>query len=247
MGELVCRLVGKCKICKINKINNDLFEKIHELRFKDNLTLEQLQDYTNSNLQENFVNLMNLSTHFTKHIPVDLKAKYAMQVREKMLLRAGEENSVPESLKEKINIIVKDKVDLYRGLEDLYSTLKERFEVFDKMNFVSDGEEKKLMPLSLDGYSMFAKELRSCLSELNKMRQSEQLLKFLVETVMREYTTGTLQGIYKELEELKNVLRFYIKDPMVISNTLDSIKENIGGHLSTSSKTALNAVKEYLN
>jgi hypothetical protein len=241
------RLVGKCKICKINKIDNPLFEKIHELRFKDNLTLEQLQDYVNLHLQNNPVNLMNLSTHFTKHIPVDLKAQYAMKVKEHIPLKIKEEKLVPESLKNKANKMVKDKVDLYRGLEDLYVTLKERFEAFDKINFVVEGNERKLMPLSLDGYSMFTKELRSCLSELNKMKQSEQLLKFLVETVMKEYTMGTLQGIHKELEELKNVLRFYIKDPNVVANTLDSIKENIGGHLSLSSKAALNAVKEYLN
>jgi len=64
---------------------------------------------------------------------------------------------------------------------------------------------------------------------------------------MKNYTIGALQGIHKELELLRNTLKFYIKDPIVISNVLDNIKENVGVHFSESSKTALQTVKEYLN
>lgn len=241
------RLAGKCKICKIHNINETLFSVIHDLRFKENLSLEKIQDYVNT--QGDYqVNLVNLSTHFNKHIPVELKAKYHMQVQKQEVRKVSEENAVSTAVKEKVDEVVDSKIDLYTELEKMYVTLKQRFDTFDKFNYIVDGQVGPILsPLSLDGYQMFTKELRSCIVELTKMKQSEQLIKFLIETVMKNYTLGTLQGIYKELEELRNTLRFYVKDQHTVTNIIDMTKESINGHFSESSKSALQTVKEYLN
>lgn len=240
-NNLAYRISKRCKICKINQLKSDLFEKIHELRFKNGYTLEELVKYINTDLNTKKYNLMNLSSHFKSHIPIELKAKYEMQVQTKETALKAEERDVSDKLRQQAEKLVAGKIDLYKNLEEIYKTLEVRFRVFDGM------QGKIMHGLNIDGYTSITKELRSCLVELNKMKTSEQLIKIAINSVMKTYTIGALQGMHKELELLRNTLKFYIKDQSVVSTMLDNIKENVGTHFSESSKSALQTVKEYLN
>lgn len=240
-SNLTYRISKKCKICKINQVKPALFEKIHELRFKDGYTLEELVKYINTDLNTKKYNLMNFSSHFKSHIPIELKAKYEMQVQTKETALKAEERTVTDELRQKAEKLVAGKVDLYKNLEEIYKTLEIRFRVFDEM------QGKIMHGFNIDGYTAITKELRACLVELNKMKQSQALIKIAIDSVMKNYTIGALQGIHKELELLRNTLKYYIKDNAVVSTMLDNIKENVGTHFSESSKSALKTVKEYLN
>lgn len=226
------RLVGKCKVCKTAKVNQELFEKIHELRFKNNMTLEGIELYLKANIKENVPNIMNLSTHFKKHIPVDLIAKYQMQVQNKEIQKTTEEKAA-DVIKDKADGMVREQVKIYEGLEDLYLTLKTRFNEFDIR------ENKTITGLNAYGYTAFVKELRSCLDNLQKMKSSEQLMKAVINAILTEYTTGTLRGVLEELEKLRVGLKSYIKDQDTVGRMIDNIRINVGGHIAESSKSAI--------
>lgn len=237
------KIHGRCKVCKFSSLDEKFFAKIHKLRFQENYSLPRLVEAINAYIKKkdydiDLVNPMNLSTHFKKHIPADLQAQYIVQTKKQSITKTvTEQDNVPNSIKKVGQEIVEDRVNAYTSLEDLYLTLTKRFADYDA------AECQEIDNDNYVSYVAVTKELRTCLTELNKMKQSEQITRLILQTAFQEYTSGTLRGIIEELDKFKQGLRSYIKDQDTIERLVDGIKIGIGEHVSRSSKIALDAVR----
>ncbi len=239
----VFKIHGRCKVCKFASLDEKFFAKIHTMRFQDNFSLPKLAKHINTYIEKKDydvvpINVMNLSSHFKNHIPIELQAQYEIQAAKKGITKeVTEQQDVPQSIKKISRTIVEERINTYISLEDLYLILIKRFEDFDA------GEGNEIDNDNYASYVSVVKELRTCLTELNKMKQSEQLTRLILQTAFQEYTTGTLKGIIEELDQFKTSLRSYIKDQDTIERLVDNIKMGIGEHITRSSKVALEAVR----
>lgn len=242
------RLVSQCKVCQIAKKLHDetLFKQIHELRFLKNYTLEELVTYIVPKMvqypEKSVPNIMNLSKHFNKHCSTDLIATYKVQNRRRTTTLARADRTLSTDIKDTVskieNVMDEKRVEIYAGLETLYQTLQNRFNDYDtKNNGVMDNANAYI-------YAGVVKELRGCLKELNQIKQSEQVLRLVINTAFSNYTLETLQGVLAELQQMKQVLKFYIKDITVLDNLIGGAEANIGNRFTETSKSVLTTIKE---
>lgn len=242
-AKLRLKFWGKCKVCKIAYADSGLFTQIHRLRFIDELTLTAIVAYLKDKfIEKNFSiilpNEVNLHTHFTKHIPVDLIVAYKTASIKKNDIVKVPKNDLSTDTKKALYKIVDERVAVYDDLEDLYKVFKPQVENFlkdfdGKINVVNSGQ-----------YAVLIKELKSFLVELAKMNSNEQLVKVILQTAFQKYTLGALQSIVKECEILKNSLRGYIKDTAEIDKMLSGHQSRLYDGLSSSSKDAISLVKD---
>lgn len=237
------RISTKCKVCKVFKFDSGIFNEIHTLRFKNNYILEDISKELEVKLAEKnypkdlIPNIQNLSMHFRLHIPVEKIVQYKIQTRKKLTSKAKEERAVSDETKNQANALVDGKIELYDRLENLYDILNERFQSFDKVN------NHVMNANNYDGYSNITKELRSMVSDLNKMKQSEQLVKTVVGVAFSTYTTKVFQEVLKEIEKIKVVLKVYIRDRNTVDSLINGMESNIGSYFIEASKETLEAVK----
>jgi len=242
------RLVSQCKVCRIAKKLHDetLFKQIHELRFLKNYTLGELVTYIQPKMvkypEETIPNIMNLSKHFNKHCSPDLIATYKVQNRRRTTTLASADRTLSTDIKSTVSKIENDinekKVEIYAGLEALYQTLQNRFNDYDTRN------NSQMTDVNAYVYAGVVKELRGCLKELNQIKQSEQVLRLVINTAFSNYTLETLQGVLAELQQMKQVLKFYIKDITVLDNLISGAEANIGNRFTETSKSVLTTIKE---
>ena len=241
----------KCKLCKIGFAEPKLLDKIHKLRFKKDLGLNDLVEHvkeiitTSENDQIRQLEKISypaVQNHFSKHTSRILNAKYKTQNIMNVAQNAKQElesKNIPIEVKVGIQKLEKERINLTNDLSDLYETIKDRFEQFDE-------EQGKRIDLglpgekgNLDGYSVLSKELRACLSELNKIKQAERLTKNIIQFALRHYTKVVIEESIKEVELLRKMLIPYIKDQERLSNIVDTIQQNIGTSIAKAANDTL--------
>ncbi len=239
-SEVKFKYVSKCKVCKIQEKDQELFNYLHTLRFRDNASLEHIASVAANKFIERGITLdppnpMNLSTHFNRHTPLDLAAKYRAQ--NEIGITGNNTKSITEESQQHFDEIVKEKVDSYDEMERIYEEMNARFGAFD------DANQKTITLQNLNGYVSFVRELRSLLVELHKIKQDEELALLVLNTALQQYTVSTLHGFLQELGTLKNDLRFYIKDPDSVERLVEKLQSGLTEHIQASSKSAIEKVK----
>lgn len=236
---------SKCKVCRIQKVNQYIFNEIHTLRFTEHppKTLEFISDYLKEQLVkynfrlEDVPNKINLHTHFTKHIPIDVISEYKlrMQVSNAPHIVSRSDNT-PATL-EYVDKVVMEKVSVYDKLEDLFLLIDEKFKAFDI------AQSGAINPLNIDAYGLLFRELRACLTDLHKIKQNEQLIRVIIGAALQHYTLTTVQGILKELSTLKTSLKVYVNDPETVERLVSNLQSNLGDLLMLSSQSTLDEIK----
>lgn len=235
---------GQCKVCKLQKVNQFLFNELHSLRFSSNppKTLEGVTEYINQQIIEKgydkklLLNFQNLDNHFNKHIPIDVISDYKLRLRVDTSSREDKEQNTPATL-EYMDKIVMEKVSVYDKLEDLFLLIDEKFKAFDT------AQNGAINPLNIDAYGLLFRELRACLTDLHKIKQNEQLIRVIIGSALQHYTLTTVQGILKELSGLKTSLKVYVNDPDTVERLVSNLQSNLGDLLVLSSQSTLDEIK----
>lgn len=236
---------SKCKVCRVQKINQFIFNEIHTLRFTEHppKTLEFIVDYLKEQLAKyNFIaedipNTSNLHTHFTKHIPIDVISEYKLRMKVSTAPHiVSRSDNTPATL-EYIDKVVAEKVSVYDKLEDLFLLIDEKFKAFDI------AQSGAINPINIDAYNMLFKHLRDTLTDLHKIKQNEQLIRVIIGSALQHYTLTTVQGILKELSGLKTSLRVYVNDPETVERLVSNLQSNLGDLLVVSSQSTLDEIK----
>jgi len=234
-------LEHRCKLCKLGLEDKSILLKIHNLRFREDVTLrsmeEKVKEIIATSENEKIKNMdppsyVAISYHFRRHTSPRLKAKYKTQALMPALMENAKKEllDIPE-VSADLKKIEKERFSLYDDLTLLYNTMKARFEAFDEsqgkmINLGLPGEKG-----NLEGYTALSKVLKDVLSELNKMRQTEQLAKNIFNFALKEYTMLTIETIMRESEMMKKNLATHIKDGLIVEDLIEELQCNIGTHL----------------
>lgn len=231
----------KCKMCRIGFTEPKLLDKLHQLRFKKDYGLRLMEEEINSIIQTSDnpkiqelekISYPAVQNHFAKHTSKILNAKYKtqniLQTTNNTKKELETQNLMPIKVTVGIRRLEKDRINLTEDLSGLYELIKDRFERFDeeqggRIDLGSNGEKG-----NLEGYSVLSKELRACLSELNKIKQAERLTKNIIQFSLKHFAKVVIEESIKEVEVLKKSLVPHVKDPKVIEGIIDSVQHNLG-------------------
>ena len=247
----------RCKLCIIGFTEPKLLNEIHKKRFDDDnpLPLRMIETEVNQIIaatsNERIKELGSISfpavqNHFKKHTTQAAKVKYRAQVITKATHKTREVLEVPTEVAVEIKKIEKDRINLYEDLTDLYLLMKNKFDQFDttygEITIGGPGE-----PSTLPGYALLSKELRACLAELNKMKQSEQLVKNVLNFALKHYTKVIIEEVIRELDNLRRIMAPHIKDQSTVDSIVDTIQHNFGMSITSGASETLQKTNNQFN
>ena len=247
----------RCKLCKIGLADPKLLVKIHDKRFRDidPLSLRMLTDEVSEIIRTSDIeaiqklekiSFVSVQNHFSKHVSMSNKIKYKAQVLTKATHNTRKSLEVPTEVTVELAKIDKERVNLYEDLTDLYLLMKNRFDAFDEtygaIMLGSQGEKG-----TLEAYSMLSKELRACLGELNKMKQSEQITKNVLHFALKHYTKIIIEEVLREIENLNHLLTPHIKDDRYLADIINTIQHNFGTYITRGASETLSKTNNQFN
>lgn len=251
------KVVKNCKLCKLGLHDPSLLNKIHHLRFKNNLGLRNLEAEVNKLIplsdKEEIRNIVSVSyvalqNHLSEHTSKRLSIKYKAQCAVAKARITRESHIVNPAVTDELKKYEKESINLFDGLTNLYLRLNTRFDDFD----MEQGGKIKLGLLpgekgNLEGYSVLSKELRTCLVELNKMKQDDQLKKNIIHFTMKQYTYAIIEHIMRELDGLKKSLHIHIKNEEIVDGIVEMLRNNLATNLSKSANDVVRKVEAQFN
>jgi len=192
------------------------------------------------------ISFVSVQNHFAKHISLSNKVKYKAQNITKATQNTRKNLEVPSEVSVALAKIDKERVNLYEDLTDLYLLMKRRFDDFDEaygsIILGSQGEKG-----TLEAYSMLSKELRACLGELNKMKQSEQITKNVLHFALKHYTKIIIEEVIREVENLKQLLTPHVKDDRYLDDIINTIQHNFGTYITKGASETLQKTNHQFN
>lgn len=254
-----CRKHKDCKVCALGDWNIPVFLKVHDLALKEHYENSALAKWLNTEIeranavappseQREFVTKHQVTTHFSKHVPVVEIAK--MQVAKATKDMSGKQPFDPiverklKDLTDHAAAIGVSDLDDFQRFHNTLRRMQARFEkldrFFDDPNFVP---EKDL----LMSYRAFGDSVGKMLAESIKMRQQERLLQNAITSSLDTMSLGSLQSILKHVDRAAIELRPLLDDPEKANIVIATLREGVANSLSSNVKTALDHLKSILH
>lgn len=205
----------RCKICQLAQTAPDLFKDLHYQVLEVGSSLNRAMHNINNQIDQNGLqiqkfNNQNMSAHFGSHIM--LPNKVTTEVNK--LLAPGQ---IPlKEVNHDANTYVEDlvrrrvgnEVSDYLNLDHLRMQLMEKVDFLDSI-VTKEGEDgKKYVDLeALSQYTSIIKEIRACIIDLNKIRQSKQLMNMVIKSLIEKSTFETVHKLSREYDQVKLDLR----------------------------------------
>lgn len=201
----------RCKICQMAQTHADLFKDLHfqvlEVGSSHNRAMHNINNQIDSNnYQLQKLNGQNMSVHFSSHIM--LPNKVTTEVNK--LLSPGQ---VPlKEINHDANAYVEDlvrrrvgnEVSDYLNLDHLRMQLMEKIDFLDSIVTKEDEAGKKFVDLdALSQYTSIIREIRACIIDLNKIRQSKQLMNMVIKSLIEKNTFEIVHRLSREYDQVK--------------------------------------------
>jgi hypothetical protein len=209
-GVVQLRYEYRCKICQLSSKAPTLYRKIHELVFNDHMSYNGAMNEVNTYIKQHgmsltFLNIVNVTGHFKKHIQVEEVVAAAIRSMEAPPVPAAVQAIAPLAQR-----AVQDGLDDFRNLETLRHGITAQLEKLQTQLDVVDPKtnQLKLDKWSLDLYVKVVRETRAVINDLNEMRRSEKLMNNVVQTLLDRLTFAIIPQLLDEYkliaEELEN-------------------------------------------
>lgn len=245
----------RCPICNKAKEDRLFNEFVHVQSVRDLLSAYKLRDRLEQRF--NFITTpYNIRDHYLKHLDKDLVWIYAdkKKLREYILSRSKKYPVVVKNVNEgdikkegelKKSLVMKqvgqdkeidkeiesirqrglDEVSLIKSMELLYLDLREKYLKFDKSQNGVMTEE------NIYYYEKIVSELRMILSELNKIQQSQKIVKGVIELIFGELSKVIAKEVVNLLIEEgvseDKMVRFKTGLISVLSQSVDLVMKDI--------------------
>jgi len=242
LSDMLPKRVGQCKICKIGDHEPKFLEYLYELRFDLTLPLSEIRDRANlwlTDLKDKtgrtyiHVNETNLHTHYKKHVPVELRTQYEMQVEFNKSRTSAQIARAHDASVERVERVQED-IDLFKHLMQIYDELNNEYEiVLDSPD--ENAGKRKLM--------LIDKRIK-VLAELKRMKQSDKLIGIVIQALMTNYSENIMMAALTELENHKLELTNYIDDPAVRVELVEALKGRLGEAFSQGAVNSLKDIRE---
>lgn len=181
MSQMPVIFEQRCKICQMAKSNPDLFKDLHYQVLEVQSSHNRAMHYINNRIDTETLaitklNNQNMSVHFSSHIM--LPDRVAAEVTKQISPGQQQLKDVVPDVNNYVEDIVRRKVgnevNDYLNLDHLRAQLMEKLEFIDEMVTKQDPDGKKYIDLDvLTHYTNIIKEIRACITDLNKIRQSK--------------------------------------------------------------------------
>lgn len=239
----------RCKICTMAQANPDLFKDLHIQVLEVGSSLNRAMNYINSRidteqLQLTKLNNQNMSVHFASHITIPERV-----VSE--IARATPAQPALKDVNPEIGSFVEDivrrkvgnEVNDYLNLDSLRAQMMEKLQLLDDVVERETPTGEKTVDLDAMGYyTTLIKEIRSCIVDLNKIRQSKQLMTTIMKSLIEKSTFETVRQLSREYDQVKKDMLAAGVDQAIVTKTDQTLRIKLAEIVATTARAAIEDV-----
>lgn len=239
----------RCKLCSWAVSQPDLFKDIHSQVLEIGLSYNRAMNYINSRIDaENIpvqkINNQNMSVHFSKHITLP----------ERVANEVSKMSPTPPSLKEispEIGSYVEDivrrkvgnEVNDYLNLDSLRTQMMDKLELLDEIVERTTPTGEKTVDLDAMGfYTTLIKEIRNTIVDLNKIRQSKQLMNTVIKSLIEKAAFDIVRQLTREYDQVKADLTSSGVDPILATKIDQQLRLRLAEIVATTARAAVEDV-----
>lgn len=202
----------RCKICQLSVRAPSLYRRVHELVLKDKASYGQALNEVNTYIKQHgldikLLNMVNMSGHFSKHI--NIAQRVALVVAQAQ--PAAQQLPVPvqQQVTQLVRQTVGNEVDDFNNLDDIRVRITNQLYKLEGQLEVIDPKDNKVKfdKMALQLYMSLVGEIRACIGDLNKMRQSERLMNTVVQQLLDRMTFAIIPQLLEEYAVITDELR----------------------------------------
>jgi hypothetical protein len=204
----------RCKICQMANSSPDIFKDLHINVLEVGMSLNRAMNLVNDRIRNEcpeiaLLNNQNLGVHFGSHITLPERVAHEI---------ATATSSTPPSLKEinpEVGTFIQDiiqkkignEVNDYLNLDNLRMRALEKLELLDGIIEKTSSNGDKIVDLdAMTHFTGLLKEIRSCVVDLNKVRNSRQLISMIIKNLIEKTTFETVRKLSREYDQVKKDL-----------------------------------------
>lgn len=235
----------RCKICRLSQEHPELYLQIHEMVLKERLTYTAALQKANHYIEEKqlgiaLLNIVNIGSHFRKHIGADQRVAMviANEIEPPSFAPAPK---VAKAMQRMVEEHVGDEVDDFRNLDNIRSRLTTQLDVLETQLNTVDPLTKatRLSHQAVGLYKELIGEIRNCINDLNKMRQSERLIKTVVQQLLDRMTFAIIPQLLDEYTIISEELAHHGTALEVVRNIDERLRTKTAQIIATTARAAV--------
>lgn len=235
----------RCKICRLSQEHPELYIQIHEMVLKERLTYTAALQRANHYIEEHqlgiaLLNIVNIGSHFRKHIGADQRV--AMVISQEIEPPSfSPPPKVAKAMQKMVDEHVGDEVDDFRNLDNIRSRLTAQLDVLENQLNTVDPVTKatRLSHQAVGLYKELIGEIRNCINDLNKMRQSERLIKTVVQQLLDRMTFAIIPQLLDEYTIIAEELSHHGTPTEIVRNIDERLRTKTAQIIATTARAAV--------
>ena len=242
----------RCKICNLANSHPELFKDLHLNVIEVGMSYNRALNILNDKIEKEFpelskFNAPNMSSHFNSHISIPEK------VTHEVIHQAGTPPSLQEInpevggfIQDMVNRKIGNEVSDYLNLDSLRSQMLSKLELLDTIIEKTDPNGDKIVDLDAMGYyTSLIKEIRSCIVDLNKIRQSKQLMGMIIKSLIEKSSFSSVRQLSREYDQIKQDLLSVGVDPTIVTRIDQDLRIKLAEIISSAARDSVSEVIRY--
>lgn len=239
----------RCKICNLANSNPDLFKDLHIQVLEVGSSLNRAMNYINNRIDQDGLqipklNNQNMSVHFASHITLPERVNH----------ESARSSPTPPSLKDvnpEIGSFVEDivrrkvgnEVNDYLNLDSLRAQMMEKLELLDGIVEKETPSGDKIVDMdAMSHYTTLIKEIRNCIVDLNKIRQSKQLMSTIIKSLIEKNTFETVRQLSREYDQIRQDMLAAGIDQVIATKIDQQLRIKLAEIVATTARAAVEDV-----
>lgn len=240
----------RCKICQMAKSNPELFKDLHYQVLEVQSSHNRAMHYINNRIDtENLglvkLNNQNMSVHFSSHImmPDRVAAEVSKQLAPGQMHMKDVSPDISGYVEDMVRRKVGNDVSDYLNLDHLRAQLMNKLDVIDDLvASVDDSGEKRVDLDAMSQYTSIVKEIRACIVDLNKIRQSKQLMNLVIKSLVEKNSFEIVSQLSREYDQIKKDMQEAGVDEAIIIRVDQSLRMKLAEVVATTARAAVEQV-----
>jgi hypothetical protein len=241
----------RCKICIYLKTNPAIYDMIHNAVLRDHFSYSATIAYINKYLADNDIdlpplNLVNFSTHFKMHVSPEtagIIAAKGCDIVTTAIQKANPGNKTLASVAQSIQDSGSEQDD-FKNMDDVRKKITQVMEVLhSQLEEVDVDGQLKLNRVSVELFIRLISEVRACIAELSKMRQSEKLMRMVVQTIIDKVQLSIAPQLIDEFAVIAEELKEIGLDSETITKIDNRLRSRTAHIIATTSRSAVHDVQ----
>ncbi len=240
----------RCKICNMSKSHPELYTDLHSQILEAGASNARAMNHINSRIENEQIplpklNNQNMSAHFNSHVAIPNRvnqelARYGSGSDTSTLVSVNPE--VGREIEDMVRRKVGNEVNDYLNLESLRASLGEKLEFLDEV-VTKEVDGKKLVDLeAMSQYTVLVREIRSCIVDLNKIRQGKQLMNMVIKALIEKQTFQVVRELSREYDQVKKDLLEAGVDNTIVIRMDQGMRLKLAEIVATTARQALSDV-----